>query len=168
VSADEGNTAVSPRSLLALATGGLVAVAIGAVITTSSASTPDSPARPGPVLHLPTTIHLVAKSGPGSAIDSTHVLLDEVLTKPGTTRLVGTEALSCTVSGNASAPSTCDGGLALRDGALLIEETLYPSSRTLSGKVLGGSGSYAGASGTITGRGRGGGKSTLTINYTLG
>lgn len=160
---------MSPRKLLALAASGLVAVSIGAIISVSSAAgTPASPALPAPVLHLPTTLHLVAKSGPGAAIDSTHVLLDEIVTKPGTAKVVGTEALSCMVSANGGGPSTCDGGLALRDGALLIEETLYPASRSLSGKVLGGSGTYAGAHGTIQGQGHGGGKSTLTISYTLG
>ena len=169
-------TPVSPRSILTLASFSIAAVTLGvAAIAGTAAGSPHiptqfgaAPAEPGPVLHLPTTLHLVAQSHGGVQVNSSHVVFDEIITRPGSKKQIGTEALSCSGTNHPADPASCDGGLALLDGALLVQESIDPANRTITGRVLGGSGTYAGATGTITGQGRGGGKASLTISYTLG
>jgi hypothetical protein len=168
---------VSPRSILVLITSGLIAVVVGGAIVVSSAASGSPsvvpppavvPAQPATTLHLPTTLRLISQIDGQAKLDSIHQLVNEALSRPGTRKLIGTSALSCTGVRGTAPKEVCNGALAFRDGAMLIQETLDVGSGNVSGRVLGGSGSYTGAQGDITGQEKNGGMTALTVNYSLG
>jgi hypothetical protein len=161
---------------------GVIAIAVGgAAIVGATASgapsPPDVPAavpaaalpqKPAPVLHLPSTLRVVTQTDGLVKLDATHQVFTDAVTRPGTTKIIGTAALTCTGVNGASPREVCTGAIALRGGTLLVNETLDIRTAKLSGSVVAGAGGYSGAHGSITGQDKGGGKTTLTISYSLG
>ncbi len=161
---------------------GVIAVAIGgAAIVGATASgapsLPDAPAavpaaavpqKPAPILHLPTTLRLVTQTAGVVKLDARHQVFSDAVNRPSSTRVIGTAALTCTGVNGAAPSEVCNGAIALRGGVLLVNETLDIRTAQVTGSVVGGSGDYAGASGNLTGQDRGAGKTTLTLNYSLG
>jgi hypothetical protein len=169
---------VSPRSILVLITSGLIAVAVGgAIIVGATASRAQSvavqqppaalAAPPNTTLHLPKTINMISQIDGQAKLDSIHQLVNDALSRPGNGRLLGTAAFSCAGVRGSSPQEICNGALAFRSGAMLVQEDLDVKTATISGTVIGGSGSYAGARGYLTGQEKGGGKSALTVSYNL-
>jgi hypothetical protein len=169
---------VSPRSILAFVASGVIAVAVGgAVIVGATASgaprIPNAPAvvppaKPGPTLHLPTTLHLTTQIAGLVKLGQTGQLLSDTVSKGSARKIIGTAAYSCKGVGGASPHEVCTGAIAFGDGVLLIQEDLVIRSGDVTGAVTGGNGAYAGAKGDITGHNKGGGKTVLTLNYSLG
>jgi hypothetical protein len=169
---------VSPRSILAFVASGVIAVALGgAVIVGATASgaprIPNAPAlippaKPGPTLHLPTTLHLTTQIVGLVKLGKTRELLSDTVTRGSARKIIGTAAYSCNGVAGASPHEVCTGAIAFSDGVLLIQEDLEVRSGNVTGAVTGGNGAYSGAQGDMTGQNEGAGKTVLTLNYSLG
>ena len=128
-----------------------------------------APAEPKTTLHLPTTLHLFNATIGASTLDSSHVVFAAGLTrKSGSKRVVGTASYTCLTNTGGGLHQSCRGAIALRDGILLVTEEFDLATARITGKVIGGSGSYKGARGDLTGTAMRGGKSKLNIHYSLG
>lgn len=173
---------MSPRSILAFVASGVIAVAIGGAAIVGAAasgapSVPDVPAavpaaavpdKPAPVLHLPSTLHLITHTTGAVRLTASRQVYSNAITKPGSRTIIGIEALTCL--GELSSPprETCTGALALRDGVLTINETLDISTAKITGTIVGGTSSYRDAQGEVSGEDQGGGVAKLTLNYSVG
>lgn len=180
---------MSPKRLLLLVAGAVVVGSAGGALTldTSAAGSPATPLvpvapaaaapaavapaaqaaampeQPDTTLTLPTTLHLVnrntATSYPGG---TSHLVITSVLTKKG--HAAGSGVYTCVKNG--SGDYNCDSAFALAGGMLVTHESI--TGTTLSGKITGGTGKYAGASGTVKATQRSDGKQKLTLSYNLG
>jgi hypothetical protein len=171
---------VSPRSILTLVATGVIAVAVGgaAIVGATASGAPHVPAaapaasipqKPAPVLHLPSTLNLVTQTDGLVKIDATHQVFTNAVTHPSApAKIIGTASLTCTGVNGTTPREVCNGAISLRGGTFLITETLDISTATVTGNILAGAGTYAGATGYVNGHDKGGGKTTLTLNYSLG
>lgn len=181
---------MSPKRLLLLVAGAVVVGSAGGALTldTSAAGAPNTPlqpaapaaanpeavvpaaqaavmpAQPNTTLSLPTTIHLVnhniSASHPGG---SSHLVIASLLTKKsGAT--AGNGVYRCVSNGRGG--YTCDDAFAIGGGLLYVHDTISSSAAT--GKITGGTGQYAGATGTFKAVQRSDGKQNLTFHYSLG
>jgi hypothetical protein len=128
--------------------------------------TPHLQARPNATLHLPSTLKLINQTTGAKTVDNSHTVFYAVLNKPGHHKIIGTSASTCATVTN-PLRQDCHGSLALRKGVLLIDHLMVISNGQINGSVVGGSGYYAGAHGTVSGRGLGGGRYRLTVDYSF-
>jgi hypothetical protein len=131
------------------------------------ASEPQVQSAPKATLHLPSAIHLINGTTGARQLDRSHTVFSAALTKPGTNKIVGTAAYTCVAITTGTLRQDCRGALALRKGVILIQESQDIRTGQTTGTVIGGSGYYEGASGTVTGRDLGGGKAKLTVDYSF-
>lgn len=121
-------------------------------------------AQPATSLTLPTTLHLINQNtktvSPGGG---SHLVITSVLTHKGGSA-AGAGVYTCVANGQGG--YNCDSAFALAGGMILGRDTV--SGSTLTGKVTGGTGKYAGASGTIKASRASRGKQNLTISYSTG
>jgi hypothetical protein len=122
------------------------------------------PAKPATSLTLPTTLHLINQNmktvSPGGA---SHQITISILThKSGSA--AGGGVYTCVANGQGG--YNCDSAFALAGGMIRGRETV--SGATLTGKVTGGTGKYAGASGSIKATQGSHGTQNLTISYSTG
>ena len=128
-----------------------------------AAAANDLQAVPKTTLHLPSTLHLLVRIAGLKTLDSSHSVLTAGVTKPGSSRVIGTAAYTCTSS--STVKQDCDGALALRKGTILLHQAFDFTTGQITGSVIAGSGYYEGAQGNVSGRALGGGKNRLTIDY---
>lgn len=169
---------MSPRSILAFVLSGVIAIAVGgaAIVAATASGAPRiptapaavPPAKPGPTLHLPTTLHVTTQTAGLVKVGKTRELLSDSVTRGSTRKIIGTAAYSCRGIESTSPHEVCTGAIAFSDGVLLIQEDLEIRTGNVTGAVTGGNGAYTGAQGDITGQDQGGGKIVLTLNYSLG
>ncbi|HWC33648.1 MAG TPA: hypothetical protein VG650_02360 [Mycobacteriales bacterium] len=179
---------MSAKRALTVLAGAITAGTLGGAVivgTAASGSTttprvpPAAPAPAAPVvpaaplsvapkstLHLGNTLRLTEQTTGARNLSSSHSVLSAALTKPGTTKLVGTAAYSCT-GDSSTLEQTCQGAVALRSGVLVIVEKRDFRGQQITGSIVGGTGAYDGAHGTVSGKPLGGGKSRVTLKYSF-
>lgn len=176
------------RALTVLAVAIATGTVGGAVIIGASAggSTPDQPSTPAfraanpapdlaPVLqtaprttlNLPAPLHVVNQTTGARKLDSSHSVFYATITKPRSQKVIGTAAHTCVAVTSGTVRQDCHSALALRGGVMVFDDTLDIHTGKITGTVLGGTGKYSGASGTVSGHDLGGGKDKLTINYSF-
>ncbi|HVT65066.1 MAG TPA: hypothetical protein VHD81_07925 [Mycobacteriales bacterium] len=131
------------------------------------ATAPHLESMPKTTLHLPSTLHLVNSTTGARRLDSSHTVYSAALDKPGTRKIIGTAAYTCTAVTSGALRQDCHGALALKNGVILIEESQNINTGQTDGTIVGGSGYYKGAHGTISGRDLGGGKTKLAVDYSF-
>jgi hypothetical protein len=138
----------------AVATGG-----IGSAIIVGTAAS----GAPHATLHLGTTLHLVSHPTNSVKLSSSRQVTSASLVKRSSGRPAGSAVYTCrTVS---SGVLSCQSAYGLSGGVLLGEEVIDLRDDTLSGKITGGNGKYAGSSGSLKGVGRQDGGINVTVRY---
>jgi hypothetical protein len=124
------------------------------------------PGQPTTTLHLPTTLRLVDQLTGEAKFGGSYSLYTSVLAKRGTPKqLIGAGTRTCAPAASGGAILDCNSAFALKSGVLLISDLLDLSKGTISGKIIGGSGTLAGARGSISGVAKPGAKFYLTVSY---
>ncbi|HVX70792.1 MAG TPA: hypothetical protein VHA79_14000 [Mycobacteriales bacterium] len=126
---------------------------------------PHMQTAPKTTLHLPSNLRLISRTTGAKALDRSHTVFSAALSKPGHRKIIGTTAYICVSDTSNGLHQDCRGALALRNGVILVDQTLDVRSARITGTVTGGNGYYEGAQGTVSGRDLGGGKERLTIDY---
>jgi hypothetical protein len=177
----KGALLIAATTLAALSVGGIVIVGGGPSGNALRASAPPAfasdlpvsvgeafPAKPHTTLHLPTTLHVYSQNTGGTPLDKTHTVYYAAIAHPSTPKkVIGTAAFTC-VFDVGRAANTCEGALALHDGLLLFTYTETVRSTAVKGRIVGGTGFYAGAHGTLSGHDHGQGKNIYNAHYSVG
>jgi hypothetical protein len=121
---------------------------------------PQVESAPKATLHLPTTLHLINTNTQTVTLTGGKLVITATLKRKGGTQ-VGSAVYTCNPAG--SGTYTCQTAFALAGGIILSRESV--NGDALAGDVTGGTGKYAGASGTVKASARPDGRQNLTIDY---
>ncbi|HEX3706334.1 MAG TPA: hypothetical protein VHV76_06855 [Mycobacteriales bacterium] len=145
-----------------ISVGGAIAVA---VTTPGAASVPQHAvdAVPATNLHLTRTIHLLSHTSGAHTPSKNQLIIAVDLSRGG--RTIGSGVDSCVRSAGTVGVYGCNSALGLTGGILLVRETINTTAGTIKGSVVGGSGDYKGAAGTISGTARPNLDVNLTVTY---
>jgi hypothetical protein len=138
------------RPVVLAATCGLAAAGLATAIVPAALATPTHRPRP-------TTIRLVAYQVTSSSFGTASVEADKVVTTAG--KVVGADGLVCLLPGHKS--GSCAEAINLTKGALFFSGKA--SKTGASGKIVAGTGAYAGAVGTLVATSRSATKTLIVI-----
>ena len=108
------------------------------------------------------TLTFISISTANHSIDKTHFVGTDKVKRNGA--VIGFDTTSC-VQASTGKSARCDVAGSFKGGLLYGSFTLQYSNGSLAGKVTGGTRSYAGATGTVTGTSAGKNKEKVTITY---
>jgi hypothetical protein len=129
-------------------------------VTPPVAVAPNAQAAPQTSLHLPTTLHLKDRTTSTVAVNKSHLVVHAALSRKH--HPAGGAVYTCALS--AGRVTSCRAAFALADGIFLGRLGVKPDG-SFKGTITGGSGAYAGASGTAKLVLRKSGPARLTIEY---
>jgi hypothetical protein len=148
-----------PRTAIAVAAVTLVAGVVDALVTTGASG--------APVVHhrsfIATQIYRTSTTGPGGEVGGTGFVSSEVERHKGT--VIGTDSVTGTFNFGADT-TTIYVAVAWKRGALVVAGQASPTTPFV-GKIVRGTGKYAGATGTVTTRNLPHGQTAVKVAYTL-
>jgi hypothetical protein len=136
----------------------LIAVAGTAVVAATATVVAAGPSLAANKTH---TLTFVAVSTFGHQLDKTHFVAADKDKSGG--EVIGTDSLTCVVRTRTTA--RCHVAAAFKGGILLGAFTQNSDTGDLSGKVIGGTGKFDGATGTISGTAQSQNREKVTLTY---
>lgn len=130
------------------------------VTVTKTVTARPTPTNTKPTLHIPTTIHVRTTNVDVLRTHGKQIITSQLLRSGHD---AGRGIATCVPA--SSAAFSCKNAYALAGGVLIFRDTVNVGNGTLKGTVTGGSGAFAGARGSITGKSRGGRGVSVTIDY---
>jgi hypothetical protein len=132
--------------------------------TPSATPSPTATRKPHTTLHIPTTLHLIDRTVGQVRPSSSKIVISASLARPkNPNKLFGGAVYTCRVP--SAGTLYCTSAFALPNGLLLGSQTFDGRAGTFSGKVIGGTGQYEGATGTMHGTRRSDGSLKITVDY---